>query len=607
VCGIVGSVGREGAVDHILRGLRRLEYRGYDSAGLAVLSLGVVEVRRTVGKLVNLEQSVRKEDLPGGIGVGHTRWATHGKPTRANAHPHPGRKGELFLVHNGIVENYRELKEALTRRGHEFQSETDSEVLAHLIEEEVTDDLLGGLCRALRQVRGAFAVLVLHRRFPDRLVGARKDSPLVVGVANDATYVASDIPALLEFTRDVVFLDDGEAIELRCDGITVCDFDGNLHEKTAERIEWDLLMAEKGGYKHFMLKEIHEQPGAVSDALLGRLPQSPEDDLLTEIVLDQLTEIDRVVILACGTSYHAGLIGKAWIEKLAKIPVEVAIASEFRHQEPLVGPRSPVVAISQSGETLDTLAAARLAKGRGAPLLSICNVMGSSLARDSGSVLYTRAGPEIGVASTKAFTTQLLALRLLAIRLGLLRKTLSPDQGRDLLEALRPLRSQMEAVLRLEETIKEVASRYYRAPDVLFLGRGVNYPIALEGALKLKEISYIHAEGYPAGEMKHGPIALIDEDVPIVVVAPQGGPYEKVLGNMEEARARGGRVIAVCTEGDDRVPELAHDILAVPSCEPDLSPFLTVLPLQLLAYYTALRRGCDIDQPRNLAKSVTVE
>jgi glucosamine--fructose-6-phosphate aminotransferase (isomerizing) len=429
----------------------------------------------------------------------------------------------------------------------------------------------------------------------------------VVGVANDATYVASDIPALLEFTRDVVFLDDGEAIELRCDGITVCDFDGNLHEKTAERIEWDLLMAEKGGYKHFMLKEIHEQPGAVSDALLGRLPQSPEDDLLTEIVLDQLTEIDRVVILACGTSYHAGLIGKAWIEKLAKIPVEVAIASEFRHQEPLVGPRSPVVAISQSGETLDTLAAARLAKGRGAPLLSICNVMGSSLARDSGSVLYTRAGPEIGVASTKAFTTQLLALRLLAIRLGLLRKTLSPDQGRDLLEALRPLRSQMEAVLRLEETIKEVASRYYRAPDVLFLGRGVNYPIALEGALKLKEISYIHAEGYPAGEMKHGPIALIDEDVPIVVVAPQGGPYEKVLGNMEEARARGGRVIAVCTEGDDRVPELAHDILAVPSCEPDLSPFLTVLPLQLLAYYTALRRGCDIDQPRNLAKSVTVE
>lgn len=609
MCGIVGCVGVEGAVDQLVRGLRRLEYRGYDSAGIAILSEGEVQVRRSVGKLIQLEKALAKEEIPGGVGLGHTRWATHGRPTESNAHPHFGGGGDLVLVHNGIIENYLELKEQLLSEGHEFHSETDSEVLAHLIEATVEDDLFEGVRKALAQVRGAYAILILHRRFPGVLVGARKDSPLVVGIGEEGTFLASDIPALLEFTRDVVFLNDGELIELRQEGVTVSDFEGRRREVTSERIEWDLLMAEKGGYKHFMLKEIHEQPRAVSDALLGRLDVGPDEEFLPEIppLESGLGSIERVCILACGTSYHAGLIGRAWIEKMARIPVEVAIASEFRHQEPLVDDKVLLVAISQSGETLDTVAAARLAMGRGSKLFSICNVMGSSLARDSAGVLYTRAGPEIGVASTKAFTTQLLCLYLLSIRLGVSRGTLSEADASDLQNRLRPLRSKMEAVLKLEPEIKKVAAQYYRAPNFLYLGRGLNFPIALEGALKLKEISYIHAEGYPAGEMKHGPIALIDENVPVVVIATQGGPYDKVLGNLEEARARGGRIIAVCTEGDARVAGLAEATLPVPEFDPDLIPFLSVLPLQLLAYYTALRRGCDIDQPRNLAKSVTVE
>ncbi len=609
MCGIVGCVGEGAAVDRLLRGLRRLEYRGYDSAGVAVLSDDDIEVRRSVGKLRNLETSLLKEDLVGGVGIGHTRWATHGRPTEENAHPHFGRERNLVLVHNGIIENYLELKEKLVAEGHEFHSETDSEVLAHLIEGCVKDDLRDGVREALKQVRGAFAILVLDRRFPDRIVGARKDSPLVVGLGEDACYMASDIPALLEFTRQVLFVHDGEILELSKNGVSITDFDGKPVKRESERIEWDLLMAEKGGYKHFMLKEIHEQPRAISDALLGRLDPSPEEGLLPELTIapEVSQNISRVCILACGTSYHAGLIGKAWIENMAKLPVEVAIASEFRHQEPLVGEDTLCIAISQSGETLDTVAACRVATKRGAPLFSVCNVMGSSLTRDSSGVLYTRAGPEIGVASTKAFTTQLLCLYLLAIRLGVDRGHLNPKEGMDRLDRLRHLRSTMEVALREEDNIKAISQSFYQAPNFLYLGRGLNYPIALEGALKLKEISYIHAEGYPAGEMKHGPIALIDENVPVVVIAPTGGPYDKVLGNLAEAKARGGKVIAICTEGDKRVKESADVVIPVPEIEHELTPFVTVLPLQLLAYYIALRRGCDIDQPRNLAKSVTVE
>ena len=612
MCGIVGCVGDSGSdvAERVLKGLRRLAYRGYDSAGIAVIEGdGRMHSLRRAGKLANLERAVHETPLHGSVGLGHTRWATHGSPSEQNAHPHRDCSGRLVVVHNGIIENYQELRQRLRESGHRFTSETDSEVLAHLIESHLAGDLSDAVRAALREVRGAYAIGVLHSSFPDTLVGARKDCPLVVGVRAGEALLASDVPALLEATRDVTYLEDGDVATLRPGGVSFTDLLGAPQDRAPHRIEWDLLTAEKGGFKHFMLKEIHEQPRVVADVLMGRFDEAGDDVLLPEIRLDAgaARALDRITIVACGTSWHAGLVGKFLIESAAGIPVEVDVASEFRYRHPLVGGKTLVVAVSQSGETADTLAGLRLARSLGARTLSVCNVIGSSIAREAHDVLDTRAGPEIGVASTKAFTSQIVALHLVAIRLGRLRGALSEEAARRKIAGLRAVRGAIEEALRREERIDALAGRLVSATDVLYLGRGINYPIGLEGALKLKEISYVHAEGYPAGEMKHGPIALVDEKLPVIFLATPGEVYEKVLSNMEEVRARGGRIVAVAADGDAKASAIADETVFVPRVEEELSPLVNVVPLQLLAYHVALRRGCDVDQPRNLAKSVTVE
>jgi glucosamine--fructose-6-phosphate aminotransferase (isomerizing) len=613
MCGIVGYVGTRDAVPVIIEGLRKLEYRGYDSAGVAVVSGGELKRRRAAGKLHNLEESLKKEPLQGAYGVGHTRWATHGRPTEENAHPHIDSTGRIVVVHNGIIENYLPLKAKLEAAGHKFVTQTDTEVVAHLVSHHYKGSLEQAVRAAVAEIEGIYALVLLHKDEPQKLVGARLGPPLVVGVGDGEHFLASDIPALLPYTRDFLFLEDGEVVTVTPGAMKLVDSSGAEVVRAPQRIAWDPVQAEKGGYRHFMLKEIHEQPRAVRDSLLGRIGLEEGDVHLEELgaAADRLKNVRRVVILACGTSWHAGLVGKFLLEQVAGIPAEVDYGSEFRYRTPLVGPETLAVAISQSGETADTLAAFREAKRRGALPIGICNVQGSMLTREAEGSLLTHAGPEIGVASTKAFTAQLTALALLALHLGRIRGTLSPDACRGHLEGLTRVPQLMEQTLAAQAGIEELSRTLMQARDFLYLGRGVNYPIALEGALKLKEISYVHAEGYPAGEMKHGPIALIDENLPVVALCPQGHVYEKMVSNVQEVKARGGRVIAVVSSGDSQVRSVLDrdrdSVIEVPLTDELWSPLLMVLPLQLLAYHVAVRAGRDVDQPRNLAKSVTVE
>jgi glucosamine--fructose-6-phosphate aminotransferase (isomerizing) len=609
MCGIVGYIGSHDAVPLLLDGLKRLEYRGYDSAGVAVLLNGKIEVRRSVGKLVNLEKSLAGKVLSGTVGIGHTRWATHGKPSEQNAHPH--RSDSLALVHNGIIENYVALREQLRKDGYRFESETDTEVMAHLIARQMKAGL--GLEEAVRaatkEVRGSYAIAVLCEKDPRTLVAARSGCPLVVGLNEHGAFLASDVTAILTHTRDVLFLEDGEVAVLSGNGLVVKDADGKPVTRAATRIAWDAAAAEKGGFPHFMLKEIHEQPQAILDTMRGRYTYERGEADLPDLGLTpaEVAETGRIWIVACGTSWHAGLVGKYLIEEMVRAPVQVDIGSEFRYRNPLVHKGDLLLAISQSGETADTLAAVREAKRQGARVVSICNVVGSTLARESDGVLYTHAGPEIGVASTKAFTSQLTALYLLALHLGRVRGVVSEADGRAWLDRFVTLPAHVEHLLGREAELVAIAKRYHTKRHFLYLGRGINYPIALEGALKLKEISYIHAEGYAAGEMKHGPIALIDKDMPVVVLAPRDRLYEKTVSNLMEVKARGAPVIAFVTEGERELGKTADAVFTVPDVHPLMAPILFTVPLQLLAYHIAVLRGTDVDQPRNLAKSVTVE
>jgi len=611
MCGIVGYVGQKKVVPVLLEGLRRLEYRGYDSAGLAILKPDRVVIYRSVGKIKELENALWGRDLSGEVGLGHTRWATHGRPTEENAHPHCDCTGDLVVVHNGIIENYLALKDKLQRDGHRFKSETDTEVVAHLIEAQLKDtgDLEVAVRRALSSLVGSYALGIIWRGDPHRLVAARSGSPLVVGLGDGEFFIASDVPAILSHTRDVLFLDDEEIAVLSPDGVTVTTVTGEPVEKKIHKILWTPIMAEKGGYKHFMLKEIYEQPRALRDTIRGRFSMDTGQLYLDglESLRAVLPATSRIVLVACGTSWHAALVGKFLLEELVRIPVEVDYGSEFRYRDPILDQGTLVVTISQSGETLDTLVSLREARRHGCPALAICNVVGSTLSRESDGVLYTHAGPEIGVASTKAFTSQLAALYLLALALGRARGRIDAARSQELLSELVRLPQQMEQALRLDPELEQLASRFYDARNFLYLGRGINYPIALEGALKLKEVSYIHAEGYPAGEMKHGPIALITDEMPVVFLAPRDKTFEKVLGNIEEVKTRSGIVIAISDESDRRLAAKADHVVTVPRTSPHLTPLLLVVPLQLLAYHIAVRKGCDVDQPRNLAKSVTVE
>jgi glucosamine--fructose-6-phosphate aminotransferase (isomerizing) len=607
MCGIVGYVGPRQATPILIGGLRRLEYRGYDSAGVAVVGPHGAQVLRCRGKLAGLESMVARETPDGTLGIGHTRWATHGRPSEANAHPH--KVGSVSVVHNGIIENYLTLRSRLEASGRKFSSETDTEIVAHLIDEALlagAPSLVEALRVALRQVHGAYALVTISDKHPGEIAAAKNASPLVLGIGKGEMFLASDVPAILEHTRDVIFLDEGDVVSLTAAGATITDVEGKPRQRAVRNIEWDAAAAEKGGYPHFMLKEIHEQPRAITDTLRGRLLLEDRDADLEGFEVD-VRNLRRVVILACGTSYHAGLIGKFLIESTARIPVEVDLASEFRYRDPVVGSGDLVIAISQSGETADTLAAVKEARARGARVLAISNVVDSAIPRASNGVLYTHAGPEIGVASTKCFTAQLAALALIAIHVGRRTGNLAPDAAAKLVEELALTPTKMTEALEGLGDLKQLAREYRYARDFLFLGRGTNYPIALEGALKLKEISYIHAEGYAAGEMKHGPIALVDDGVPVVVLAPQGPGYEKVLSNLAEVRARNGHIIGVGTKGDQQLAELCDRVLSIPDAPAALQPFLTVLPLQLMSYAIAVAKGNDVDQPRNLAKSVTVE
>ena len=610
MCGIVGYVGHQDAVPILLNGLSKLEYRGYDSSGVAIQQGERIEIRRSVGKLINLQKSLAEKQIAGSCGIGHTRWATHGKPSEQNAHPH--RSESCVLVHNGIIENYVELKQRLVKGGYKFQSETDTEVVAHLIDTYMRKDHLG-LADAVRatakEIRGSYALAVISDREPGLLVAARSGCPLVVGRTADAAFVGSDVMAMLTYTRDVTFLEEGDVVEVKADESLFTDLDGNTVKRKKTTVTWDASAAEKSGYPHFMLKEIHEQPQTILDTIRGRYSYESGEADLPDIGLTakQFADVGQIWIVACGTSLHAGLVGKYLLEEMVRAPVQVDIGSEFRYRDPLVQKNDLFITISQSGETADTLAAAREAKQKGARVVSIVNVVGSTLARESDGVLYTHCGPEIGVASTKAFTSQLAALYMLALHLGRVRGVLNVADGKAWLDRLVTLPALVKHVLGREAEILAIAKRYYKKPDFLYLARGINYPIALEGALKLKEISYIHAEGYAAGEMKHGPIALIDKDMPVVVLAPRDRLYEKTVSNLMEVKARRAPVIAFVAEGERELGKTADAVFTIPDVHPLLSPILFTIPLQLLAYHIAVLRGEDVDQPRNLAKSVTVE
>jgi glutamine---fructose-6-phosphate transaminase (isomerizing) len=617
MCGIVGYIGNRKAVPIILEGLKKLEYRGYDSAGLAVYcDNDQLEIRRAKGKLRNLEDAVRLSPVDGSFGIGHTRWATHGRPTEENAHPHRDCKGNVVVVHNGIVENYLPLKRQLEAEGHQFKTETDTEVIAHLVEKHLNGKLEEAVRAAVKELTGVFALAVIARSEPNKIVAARQGPPVVIGIGENEYFVASDVPAILSHTRDMFFLADGDLAVLTPDGVRLSDFEGRPVNRQVSHILWDPIMAEKGGYKHFMLKEIFEQPRAVRDTTIGRVGQETGRIFLDEMEMrpEDFAAFKQVKIIACGTSWHAGLAGKLMIERLARLPVEVDYGSEFRYRDPIVQPDTLTVVISQSGETADTLAAQREAKQKGSKTLAICNVVGSMITREAAGSIITHAGPEIGVASTKAFTCQLTALFILAMYLGQANGSLDESASRCLVQELLHIPGKLETILQNDSVYEALGRELHRAHDFLFLGRGVHFPIALEGALKLKEISYIHAEGYPAGEMKHGPNALIDENLPVVVIATHDPTdpdsriiYEKTLSNIQEVKAREGIVVALISEGDEEVRKVADHVIEIPATTDLLSPILEIVPLQLLAYHIAVRRGCDVDQPRNLAKSVTVE
>jgi glucosamine--fructose-6-phosphate aminotransferase (isomerizing) len=618
MCGIVGYIGSKRVVPLILDGLRRLEYRGYDSAGIAVVGAnGKLDIRRAPGKLRNLEESIRTTPLEGSYGIGHTRWATHGRPTEENAHPHRDCTGDIVVVHNGIIENYLDLKNQLIKEGHKFLTETDTEIIAHLLEKYSKDaPLEKAVLETVKVMTGAYALVALSTRDPQKIVAARMGPPIVIGLGENEYFVASDIPALLEHTRSVFFLGDGELAILTPQGVKLIDFESRALALKPQHITWDPIMAEKGGFKHFMQKEIFEQPRAVRDTLLGRISQETGKVFLDEmdITEEEFKNFRDVKIVACGTSWHAGLAGKFMVERLAQVPVEVDYGSEFRYRDPILDKHSLIIAISQSGETADTLAAEREARQKGAKILAICNVVGAMLTREANGTIYTHAGPEIGVASTKAFTGQLTALLLTAMYLGQVRGKLTPAASKKIMQELMHLPHKIETILQHDAQLEELGRQFFRHTDFLYLGRGIHYPIALEGALKLKEISYIHAEGYPAGEMKHGPNALIDENLPVVLIATrdESDPasmtrYEKTISNLQEVKARDGIVIAVVTEGDRLARETADHVIEIPAAPDLIASVLEIVPLQLLAYHIAVRRGCDVDQPRNLAKSVTVE
>jgi glutamine---fructose-6-phosphate transaminase (isomerizing) len=624
MCGIVGYVGKKQVVPVIIDGLRRLEYRGYDSAGIAVAGNGEgLEIRRAEGKLRNLEEAIRLKPLDGTYGIGHTRWATHGRPTEENAHPHRDCTGRIVVVHNGIVENYLSLKKKLIEQGHKFTTETDTEIIAHLVEKHFVKTGNGrrpaleeAVRKAVKELSGVFALAVIAVDEPNKIVAARNGPPVVIGLGKDEYFVASDVPAILYHTRDLFFLADGDLAVISPQGVRISDFDGKPMERQVQHVTWDPIMAEKGGFKHFMLKEIYEQPRTVRDTILGRVSQDSGQVFLSEM---QVTEAEfkrlaKINIAACGTSWHAALAGKFMIETLARVPVEVDYASEWRYRDPILDADTITMLISQSGETADTIAAQREAKAKGSKTIAICNVVGSMITREAAGTIYTHAGPEIGVASTKAFAGQLTALYLFALYLAQTRGAMTPAQAQAAVQELARIPGKLEQILTHDEACDDLAKTYVRAQDFLFLGRGIHYPIALEGALKLKEISYIHAEGYPAGEMKHGPNALIDENLPVVIIATRNPKspasmvrYEKTISNLQEVKARSGIVIALATEGDREIAEDADHVLYVPEAPEELSAILEIVPLQLLAYHIAVRRGCDVDQPRNLAKSVTVE
>jgi glucosamine--fructose-6-phosphate aminotransferase (isomerizing) len=612
MCGIVGYIGDKSAVGLIVEGLKRLEYRGYDSAGVAVLGPDGLDVRRAAGRIKVLEALLRERPVEGTLGIGHTRWATHGRPTDENAHPHTDGSGHLVVVHNGIIENYLPIKQRLQDEGHVFRSDTDTEVIAHLIEFHLraVPRLEEAVKRALRELKGSYAIAVIHAGSPDRIIAAKHGAgSVVVGLGQGETFLASDIPAILSHTRDMVILEDADVAVITRSGVEVTDLDGAPVERIPQRILWDPILAEKGGYRHFMLKEIYEQPRAAADTLRGRVVPEGGTVVLPDIAIDPevVAGLTRVVLIACGTSYHAAVVGRFLVERLAGVAAEVDVASEFRYRDAVVGPETLVVALSQSGETADTLGAVRAARLKGAPIIAITNVVGSALSREATGILYTHAGPEIGVASSKTFTSTVIACYLLALWLGRSRRALPPEEARKHIEALLEVPRLMEQTLEREGQVAVMAREVAKHHNFLFLGRGIHYPVALEGALKLKELSYLHAEGYPAGEMKHGPIALIDEQMPVVALVPRDGSYERMMSNVEEVRARDGRLILIGHDGDRELQARADSVLTVPATTDLVSPILTAIPLQLLAYHVAVRLGRDVDQPRNLAKSVTVE
>ena len=609
MCGIIGYSGSSDVQPILLEGLKRLEYRGYDSAGIAVSCDGEIEIRRKEGKVSALEEELKNNPTKGTAGIAHTRWATHGRPSEINAHPH--RAGKITLVHNGIIENYLELKRELEASGHNLSSETDTEVIAHLISEiyRTEQDIILAVRKALQKVKGSYGIARMNKSEPGRVIAARKGSPLILGIGEGESYIASDIPAILWKTREVKYMEDGDIASLEKGDITIFDEDGKVVTRDTNRITWDPIMAEKAGYRHFMLKEIYEQPRALADTISPRINEESAEIYLEDLKIEEskLKKIKKITIVACGTSWHAALVGKFLIESISKIPVEVDIASEFRYRDPIIAKDDLVVAVTQSGETADTMAAIKEARQKGALTVAICNVVGSSISRETDGVIYTHAGPEIGVASTKAFTTQIAALYLFALFIAQIKETIKDAEFKEHIAGLKHLPALMEEALKSEKIVEEIAKDFAKHRDFLYLGRGTAYPIALEGALKLKEISYVHAEGYPAGEMKHGPIALIDENMPVVVLAPPDRLYEKVLAGMEEVKARDGKVIAIVAEGDDEISRRADRFINIPKGPDMLAPFLLSVPLQFLAYHIAVHLGTDVDQPRNLAKSVTVE
>ena len=607
MCGIVGYIGNKVAIPILVDGLKKLEYRGYDSAGVAVLDHNEIIVSKSVGKLVALEEELGVNYSQSYIGIGHTRWATHGRPSKVNAHPHCDCGQDFVVVHNGIIENYLELKDKLIEKGHQFVSETDTEVLAHLVEDYYAGDLEEAVRNVLKTIHGSYAMVVLSRKDPDKLVAARKDSPMVVGLGDGDYFIASDITAILNYTRKVYILDDGEMVVITKDGVKISDFEGTPRTKDVFDVKWDAVAAEKGGYEHFMLKEIHEQPRALKDTMLGRLEEERIVLQEVDLTLEELAQINKVYIVACGTAWHAGLVGKTLIERWARLPVEVDIASEFRYRSPLVDEHTLVVVVSQSGETADTLAALREAKNQGARVVAVTNVVGSTVSREAHDVIFTWAGPEIAVASTKAYTTQLEGMVLLGLYLAQVKGTLSSKKIGEVISALKKIPAQAQEVLDQESLIKELAKSFVNVEDAFFIGRSLDWAVAMEGSLKLKEISYIHAEAYAAGELKHGTLALITENTPVIALATQRDVYDKTISNVKEVKARDARVIGLTYKGNTSLTKSVDHVIYIPETLDELSPILTVIPLQLLSYYVSVARGCDVDKPRNLAKSVTVE